>query len=316
MKWYRVILVLVLATAVAALMGGARSPSPAAQPTLQPEKVAPQPPAKAEGAEAGIKRITAEYQKAFNAGDAKAAARLWTAEGEYVGADGEPISGRPAIEKSLAEYFKAHPKASAEIELTSVRILGRGTAMARGVMKLKVPGEESVIESHYSALHVQEDDGWKTASVREWVPDPAITVTPKDLDWLIGEWSAKGPAGELKITYKWDEDKTFIMGNYEVLKDGKQISRGTQVIGVNPTGGLRSWLFDNSGTTSDALWVRDEKRWVSEAIGVLPDGTEVSSVNVAIRLGPDVFTWQTTDREVDGIPLPALPPVKVTRVKK
>ena len=61
------------------------------------------PPVKVDSAEAGIKAVTAEYVKAFNAADAKAAAALWTAKSEYIGADGEVISGRDAIEKSLAE---------------------------------------------------------------------------------------------------------------------------------------------------------------------------------------------------------------------
>jgi hypothetical protein len=100
------------------------------------------------------------------------------------------------------------------------------------------------------------------------------------------------------------------------MKDGKTISSGTQVIGRNPAGGLRSWLFDSTGTTSDGVWVRDENRWINEASGVLPDGTEVNSVNVLIPLGPDAFTWQTTERDLDGVAVEGLPPVKVTRVKK
>jgi hypothetical protein len=75
-------------------------------------------------------------------------------------------------------------------------------------------------------------------------------------------------------------------------------------------------MFDSSGATSDAVWTRDGKSWISEATGVLPDGTEVISTNVVIPLGPDAFTWQTTRREVDGVAVDGLPPVKVTRVKK
>ena len=288
-------------------------PTPAAVTT---PVAAAQPPAKASGAEAGIKAITAEYQKAFNAGDAKAAAALWTAEGEYVPIEGDIIIGRAELEKSLAEYFKAHPKATAEVEVKSVKVIGRGTASAEGVVRLKLPGNDPVVESRYTALHVLEDGKWLAASVKEWVPDPATSVTPKDIEWLIGEWTAKGEAGELKITYAWDENKVFLNGKYTITKDGKTVSSGTQVIGTNPLGGLRSWMFDSSGTTCDSVWVRDDKRWVSDALGLLPDGTEIISTNVIVPLGPDAFTWQTTEREADGVPLPALPPIKITRVKK
>jgi uncharacterized protein (TIGR02246 family) len=276
----------------------------------------PQPPAKADGVEARVKAITADYVKAFNAADARAAAALWTADGEYTGADGESLVGRAEIEKSLAAYFKANPKATIAVRVESVRAMGRGLATAEGVVVLKVPGDDTPVESRYSALHVLEDGKWPVASVSEWVLDPATDVTPKQLEWLIGEWEAKGDAGELRITYAWDADEVFITGAYTLTKAGRAVSKGTQVIGRNPAGGLRSWMFDSSGATSDAVWTRDGKSWISEATGVLPDGTEVISTNVVIPLGPDAFTWQTTRREVDGVAVDGLPPVKVTRVKK
>jgi uncharacterized protein (TIGR02246 family) len=290
-------------------------PPPPAVPLVPFVPIAAQPKV-GDGAETGIKASTAEYQKAFNAADAKTAAALWTAEGEYIDADGTVTTGREAIEKSLAEFFKAHPKATADIQVEKIRVLGRGTASAEGVVRLKTPGEDVVIESHYTALHVLEDGKWHAASVREWVPDPATAVKLGNLDWIIGEWSAKGDAGEVKLTYKWDENKVFISGYYELLKDGKRVSYGTQIIGRNPTGGLRSWSFDSNGTTTESIWVRDDTRWISETTGMLPDGSEMSSLNIFIRVSDDAFTWQTTDRAVNGVPLPALPPIKVTRVKK
>ena len=280
------------------------------------EPVVHQGPVKADGAEAGVKSITAEYVKAFNAADAKGAAALWTTDGEYVGADGNAVTGRSEIEKSLAAYFKANAKATIEVRVESVRAMGRGLATVEGVVALKVPGDDATVESKYSALHVLEEGKWHAASVSEWVLDPATDVTPKQLEWLIGEWEAKGDAGELKITYTWDVEKVFITGAYTLTKDGRAISKGTQVIGRNPAGGLRSWMFDSSGTTSDAIWTRDGKSWISEANGILPDGAVVNSVNVVIPLGPDAFTWQTTGQEIDGAPSEGLPPVKVTRVKK
>jgi hypothetical protein len=41
--------------------------------------------------------------------------------------------------------------------------------------------------SRYSVLHVREDDGWRMASVREWVPDPTELVTLQDVAWSIGD---------------------------------------------------------------------------------------------------------------------------------
>lgn len=282
----------------------------------RPAPVAAQVPAgKAASPDEGIRAITAEYVKAFNAGDAKAAAALWTADGEYVGSDGERTAGRDAIAKDLADYFKAHPKAVAEVKVEAVRLIGRGTANVEGTVSVKLPGEATPVESRYTALHVNEDGVWHAASVKEWALNPSTDVGLKHLEWMVGDWAAKGE-GEVSLSYEWDETKTFIRGKYAVSKGGKPVSSGTQVFGKNPTGGLRSWMFDSSGTTADAVWTRDGTRWISESTGVLPDGTEISSVSIIIPLGADAFTWQTTERQADGVPLPALPPLKVTRVKK
>ena len=309
-------LVIAVVAASVGLIGGLsllRYPVVAAQQPAPPVE----PSAKPDGAEAGIKAITAEYQKAFNAADAKAASMLWTVQGEYQGADGLLVQGRDEIEKSLAEFFKATPKLSVEVRVESVKVMSRGLATAEGVVAIKRPGEKVAVESRYSALHTLEGDQWLAASVSEWVTDPAIDVSTKNLEVLVGEWVAKGDAGsEVTIVYSWAEGGAFLTGKYTVMRDGKKISSGTQVFGQNPGGGLRSWMFDSSGTTSDGLWTRDGDRWESETVGLLPDGSEVVAVNVLIPLGPDTFTWQTIERQVNNVPASPLPPVKVTRVKK
>jgi hypothetical protein len=146
--------------------------------------------------------------------------------------------------------------------------------------------------------------------------DSGLSVTPKDLGWLVGDWTAKGDGRDLSLTYTWDENKVFMHGKYALSKDGKVVASGTQIIAKNPGGGLRSWLFDSSGTFGDSVWVRDGKRWLIEASGTLPDGTEITSTNIFIPLGPDSFSWQATDRTANGAPLTDQAPVKVTRVKK
>lgn len=273
-------------------------------------------PTKPTGPEAAIRAITADYEKAFNAGDAKGAAALWTTDGEYVGADGVEIRGRDDIEKSLAELFKASPKISVKVTVDSVRPMGRGLAMVQGHALVTKPGETQPEETRYRSLHVLEDGKWLAASVSEWEIDPATDVSVKNLEWLVGEWTSKGDGGDMTITYSWDDDKVFLIGKYSMVKDGKTISKGTQYFGKNPHGGLRSWMFDSTGTTSDAIWTRDGDRWLSEAHGILPEGNEVTSLNILVPLGPDAFTWQTAEREIDGASVPGLPPVRINRVKK
>ena len=306
---------LFLAAAVAAVALTGHRDRSAAQDKAAPATAA-QPDAKADGPEAEVRALGKAYTTAFNAGDAKAVAAFWTEDGEYTDPDGETTRGRAAIEKSLADQFKAQPKATVEVKVDAVRVFGRATVVADGSMTARVPGVADPAVTRFSALFVREDGGWKVASVREWEPDPATDVTLADVEWLVGEWAAKGPGGEVSIHYEWDATKTFINGRYTVTKDGKVAASGTQVIGRNPAGGLRSWLFDGSGPTGDSEWTRDGSRWLVEAAGTRPDGSEMTAVYVLMPLGADAFTWQSTQRTAGGAALPDQPPVKVTRVKK
>src|SRR5262249_36156647 len=120
---------------------------------------------------------------------------------------------------------------------------------------------------------------------------------------------------EVRITYAWDEAKTFLRGRYALKRDGKDASSGMQIIGKNPAGGLRSWVFDSSGTFGESVWSRDEGNWAIEATGTLPDGSEMTAKNLLIPLDKDAFTWQSVERTAAGTPLAATPPLKVTRVK-
>jgi len=147
------------------------------------------------------------------------------------------------------------------------------------------------------------------------VPDPSELITLKDIEWLVGEWSAKHAEAEANVKYSWDEAKAFLRGQYTLKRDGKLATSGTHIIGKNPSGGLRAWVFDASGTFGESTWSNEENHWIIEGAGTLPDGSEVAAVNILIPLGPDAFTWQVVERSAGGTMLPGTPPIRVTRVK-
>src|SRR5262249_10117642 len=53
-----------------------------------------------------IRKSAYDFVQAFEKGDAKAIAALWTEQGEYHDESGEMLHGRAAIEKAYAEHFK------------------------------------------------------------------------------------------------------------------------------------------------------------------------------------------------------------------
>jgi hypothetical protein len=60
---------------------------------------------------AAVKKTAEAFVKAFNSGNAKAVVAFSTANGGYIGPDGETIRGRPAHEK---EYLEVLQEASQE----------------------------------------------------------------------------------------------------------------------------------------------------------------------------------------------------------
>lgn len=266
--------------------------------------------------EAAIRKTATDFIKAFNAGDAKAVAAFWTKGGEYIQADGDELNGRDAIQKDFAEFFKNHAKATLEIKIQSIRFLGKYTALEEGTTSVRIPGEKIANESRYSILHVREDDGWRMASVREWIPDATESMSLTDLGWLVGEWTAKGKEAEARITYAWDDDKTTIRGRYTLTKAGKITHSGSHIFGKDPVNGIRAWVFDSTGTFGESFWWRDGDKWTIEATGTLPNGSEISAMNILVPINNDTFTWQSVDRVIAGSDVPDIEPVRVTRVKK
>jgi uncharacterized protein (TIGR02246 family) len=262
--------------------------------------------------EKAIREQSAAFVRAFEQGDTKTLAELWTEEGEYIDDDGTTLHGRSAIADAYNKLFTENPKRKLEVNLESIRFVSRDSAIEEGVAKAIKGDKDKPTFSRYSILYAREDGRWLMAVVREW-PDEGATL--KQLDWLIGSWIAKSDDGEVRTSYDWDEGNHFIHAHFTIKDKGRTIS-GTQRIGKDPrTGQLRSWLFGQDGGFGEATWSWDTKHWVIEATGVLADGTEVTATNLLTPQGRDAFTWQSTNRTVNAATAPDIPPVKVTRIK-
>jgi uncharacterized protein (TIGR02246 family) len=259
-----------------------------------------------------IRKASADLSAAIVKGDAKALAALWTEEGEYVGGDGTTIRGRAAIEQAYARHFAKDPRTKVELSIDSIRFVSRDSAIEEGHARSQKGKADQPSSSRYSVLRVREDGHWLIALLREW-PDEGITL--RDMDWLIGTWTAKTDGGEIRTTYEWEENKKFIRCRFAIKTKENPLS-GTQLIGKDPrTGNLRSWLFESDGGFGEAEWSWDGKRWIQDATGVQEDGDAITATNILTPLDKDSFTWQSIDRTENGEDMPNIPPVKVTRLK-
>jgi uncharacterized protein (TIGR02246 family) len=272
---------------------------------------------KREADKLAIDKLTKELIQAFNNRDAAAIAAHWTADGEFIRNDGEPIRGRDEIRKAYAEYFKALKiKPNMEIQSDALRFPSADTAVTEVTLRLKNDAGEEVASSWRNNLLVREGGQWKVAIAREWDRDIGLDVSLKELEWLIGTWQAAGKDREVTTTYEWDENKVFIRGKYTVKEGAKVLESGTQVIGKdNAEGAIRSWVFQSDGGFGGGVWTREGKKWSVDVYGVTADGRELTATSIYIHVDPNTYTWQAVGQALDGVPIGDTQPIKVTRQK-
>jgi uncharacterized protein (TIGR02246 family) len=261
---------------------------------------------------AGMQATLDTLKAAFEAGDAKGCAAVWTAEGEYIADGGVTVRGRAEVEKSYTELFARHPKPKVTAERQTLRFVSKDAAVEEGYFQVKLDAAAAAVTSRYSILFAREDGKWRVAVLREW---PGEGANIRDLEWLVGEWEGGRDGATVRAAYEWDLNKTVIRGRYTVTRGG-EATTGLQVFAKDPTtGGLAGWTFDGSGGVGTAAWVRDGNKWTIEAEGADADGMPSTATNVLVKVSDDAYTWQSTTRTSNGEPQPDLPPVKVTRVK-
>ncbi len=266
------------------------------------------PTADRAAAEKTIRQSADDFTKAFNAGDAKKIAALWTAGGMMSDETGRTLRGQKAIEDEYTAFFKSHPGAQIEIAIQSIDFPAPNMAVEEGtgIMTFKDGGPTS--SSRYSAVHTLQDGKWQMATVREAsaqvAPSTADRLQP--IAWLIGKWQAKTEKITATSDFHWVANKNFIVRNYDVQSGGTVRSTGVQIIGWDPRSQQpRSWSFDSSGGFGGGVWMPMPDGWRVDSSGVMADGTPTSSRDFVIRVPGDdnVFGWRSTNRMAGGTPL-------------
>ncbi|MGQ0637513.1 MAG: YybH family protein [Planctomycetaceae bacterium] len=290
----------------------ARPAAPAKPAGQSPEKKKDGKPAPPQDATAArdaedekVIRASAEaFAKAYNAKDAKGLAALFALKAEFIEEDGTLTKGREEIEKSFAEMFAEHPRATIAVEPDSVRILTPNIAVEDGVVRgIPEPdGPENV--STYVAVHVKVDNKWLVASVRDFDAEPE-DPTPHDhlreLDWLIGEWIDESPTACVHARYDWAENGNFLLQTFHVQAGDQITMSGNMRIGWDPLAKqFKSWVFDSDGGYLEGWWIRSGDEWIVKSHGVTGDGDTASSTNVYRLIDYDTVGWRSYERIVGG----------------
>lgn len=261
---------------------------------------------------AAIRKSSAEFQRAFEAGDAKAAAACWTTNGEYRGESGEVIRGRANLEKAYEALFRSSPKSQAKIEIQSLHFPTPDLALEEGVFLVKPLGPELPVATRYSAVHVREEGKWKVAQLREW---SAAGGDLSELAWLVGNWRAMAGSRQIEWSFAWNPARTFLIQSFQVKEQGQPTSSGTRMIGIDPqSGALISWSFPDSGGHGQARWTREGNHWRIDQRDILPDGLTTTATDILSRVNDNEFSWRAFGRRIGDTNMPDLAPAKFTRV--
>jgi uncharacterized protein (TIGR02246 family) len=255
-----------------------------------------------------------QYEDAYNKGDAKTLAGLYSEDVDYTDQDGKEIKGRDAMEKLLADSFAQNPGAKLSIQTDEVKQLTPDVKISRGIATVTL-ANGSAESTRYTAVRVKKVDHWEISQLTETeAPAPSAYSQLQALEWMIGSWQDKSSDQVVQTKATWAGDKNFLVRTFKVKGADQSETEGWEIVGWDPIRQqIRSWIFDSNGGFGEASWARDGDDWLIRASNVLPDGSRSTAENVLTRVDNNNFTWESQNRTLNGEPQPALDKIEVQR---
>ena len=266
--------------------------------------------------EAAIRKAVESYVAAFNQGDAKALAGLWSPEAVYTNPlSGEQVVGREAIDAQFTAIFAEAKGAQLEAKTETIQFISPNVAVEQGTAKVTRPDQQPE-ESDYTAVYVKRDGQWLLDRVTE--EDVPVVLSHyeqlKELEWMIGTWIDQDEENRIETSCQWTKNQNFMTRWFTVSVRDRIEMAGVQIVGWDPAAKqIRSWVFDSDGGFGEGVWSKKDTRWYVQATGTLPDGSKTSSVNIFTYIDDNTFTWQSVNREAGGEILPNVDEVVVVR---
>jgi uncharacterized protein (TIGR02246 family) len=262
-----------------------------------------------------IRQGVVAFVEQYNAHKADALAALFAPDARMVFGDGSEVNGLEEIKQSFEEAFSASPKSAISVVVDTIRFLTPDVAVEEGSTSTFPDGETLTSEGRYTVVHLKKNGRWLMQSVRV-VEEQSLSAYGElqPLEWLIGEWIDEGRDEDVHATFRWDENRSFLLEDFQVVRRGEVILKGTQRIGWDPQAKqIRSWTFDSAGGFAESTWTLAGDDWICKLKAVRPDGASASATRRLTRSAQDRVIWTSTDRILGDEELPAL---AVTMVRK
>jgi uncharacterized protein (TIGR02246 family) len=256
-----------------------------------------------------------KYEEAYNKGDAKELANFYAEDVDYIDQDGGEVRGRDAMQKLLADNFRANPGVKLTIKIDEVKQLTPDVLMDRGIATV-TPANGAAESTRYVAIHVKKGDRTQITQLTETVaPAPSAYSQLPALEWLVGNWEDKAGDQTIQTKINWAGEKNFLVRTFTVKGVDQSETHGWEVIGWDPAKQeIRSWIFDSNGGFGESTWANDGEHWLIKAANVLPNGDQSTAEHVLTREGDDKFSWESQNRTLNGDLEPSLDKIEVQRV--
>ena len=267
-----------------------------------------------------LRELVANLEKAFAAGKAEDAAKLFTEDAHVQTTNGVLVDGREAIQQLLSELFQAQPGIQLKVEPDSLRFLGPDLAIEEG-FTISAPatgqGQGAPEATRYVVIYAKRDGRWLHHHAHEYEPTPDV-LTPREhlrpLEWLVGEWVDESENAVVHITCRWAENGNYLLRQFDAKLNGETLMSGAQRIGWDPTARqIKSWVFEDDGGHVVGEWSNDGDRWVIKSTGYLANGQRITSTQIVTKVSPDSMIWTSVDRTVGGEALPEIDEIAIVR---
>jgi uncharacterized protein (TIGR02246 family) len=245
-----------------------------------------------------VRKSAEQLVTAFNAAKVEGVTAMFLADGELIDEEGTIYRGSQEIKDLLTAFFAKYPGTKLSLDIESIRLAGP-VAIEDGTRTMTTKDGQTKSQFRYISVWAKTEAGWRIASFRDFPDDspPTPNESLQPIAWLIGDWINEGTDGKVAISYRWSDDKNFLLGEFQMARPGEPTTKSTQRIGWDPSiGKIRSWLFDADGGFAEGIWTVAEDDIVVKSSSVNPDGTTASATMTIATVDKDHFSIEGTDR--------------------
>lgn len=263
-----------------------------------------------------LKKLTDDYVEAFNLHDVDKLISFWSSDGALVNLNThEIIQSRNNLIKYYKDLFEKEKALNLKITINNLSSLESGIANERGLAQISY-SDKTVDNDAFKAEFIKADGTWQLKTLSKFTIQPSNSNFEKlkDLAWLIGNWVDQDEDVMINLTYKWDNNKSYIFQNYDMKVLDQKYLTGHQVIGWDPIKkSIRSWIYDFDGGFGESFWTQEGEKWYANTVYTFYNGRKGSALHIYTKVDDNTYTFASVSRDIDGIIQPNIGPFTVVR---